>query len=97
LGAIPIDIWRLSGLTASQGVNCWRQLNGSLPRSSKHFLRSATAELQHQLAVDRLGLRKRPVAVANCRKIGKADMVHNSATPHIEADVVRIHQPPLMK
>jgi urease subunit alpha len=36
--------------------------------------------------VERLGLRKRPVAVANCRKIGKADMVHNSATPHIEVD-----------
>ena len=36
--------------------------------------------------VERLGLRKRPVAVVNCRKIGKADMVHNSATPHIEVD-----------
>ncbi len=36
--------------------------------------------------VERLGLRKRPVAVANCRKIGKADMIHNSATPHIEVD-----------
>jgi urease subunit alpha len=36
--------------------------------------------------VERLGLRKRAVAVANCRKIGKADMVHNSATPHIEVD-----------
>jgi urease subunit alpha len=36
--------------------------------------------------VERLGLRKRSVAVANCRKIGKADMVHNSATPHIEVD-----------
>jgi urease subunit alpha len=36
--------------------------------------------------VERLGLRKRLVAVANCRKIGKADMLHNSATPHIEVD-----------
>ncbi len=36
--------------------------------------------------VERLGLRKRPVAVANCRKIGKANMIHNSATPHIEVD-----------
>jgi urease subunit alpha len=26
------------------------------------------------------------VAVENCRKIGKADMIHNSATPHIEVD-----------
>jgi urease subunit alpha len=41
------------------------------------------ASLPH---VERLGLRKRPVAVANCRNIGKADMLHNSATPHIEVD-----------
>ena len=33
-----------------------------------------------------LGLRKTAVAVENCRKIGKADMVHNAATPHIEVD-----------
>lgn len=33
-----------------------------------------------------LGLRKRLVAVKNCRKIGKANMVHNSATPRIEVD-----------
>jgi urease subunit alpha len=36
--------------------------------------------------VERLGLRKRLVAVRNCRKIGKRDMVHNSATPNIEVD-----------
>jgi urease subunit alpha len=35
---------------------------------------------------DRLGLRKRAVAVANTRGIGKADMRHNSATPRIEVD-----------
>jgi urease subunit alpha len=34
----------------------------------------------------RLGLRKRAVAVEGCRKIGKADMVHNHATPNIEVD-----------
>ncbi len=43
----------------------------------------SSASLPH---VERLGLRKRPVAVANCRKIGKAGMLHNSATPHIEVD-----------
>ena len=37
-------------------------------------------------AVERLGLRKRLIAVRNCRKIGKRDMVHNSATPNIEVD-----------
>jgi urease subunit alpha len=34
----------------------------------------------------RLGLRKRLVPVENCRNIGKAHMVHNSATPRIEVD-----------
>src|SRR5437773_84232 len=31
-------------------------------------------------------LRKRAVAVKNCRAIGKRDMIHNSATPKIEVD-----------
>jgi urease subunit alpha len=35
---------------------------------------------------DRLGLAKPLVAVERCRTIGKADMIHNSATPHIEVD-----------
>ena len=33
-----------------------------------------------------LGIRKIPAAVKNCRTIGKADMVHNSATPVLEVD-----------
>ncbi len=33
---------------------------------------------------DRLGLRKSTVAVRNTRGIGKKDMIHNAATPHIE-------------
>jgi urease subunit alpha len=36
--------------------------------------------------VKKLGLGKRLVPVSNCRKIGKANMIHNSATPHIEVD-----------
>jgi urease subunit alpha len=36
--------------------------------------------------VETLGLHKRLVPVRNCRKIGKADMIHNSATPHIDVD-----------
>jgi urease subunit alpha len=36
--------------------------------------------------VERLGLGKRLVPVTNCRNIGKADMLHNSAMPHIEVD-----------
>src|SRR5450631_1769661 len=34
----------------------------------------------------KLGLKKISVAVRNCRKIGKKDMVHNDATPKIEVD-----------
>jgi urease subunit alpha len=34
----------------------------------------------------KLGLQKRSVAVENCRHIGKADMIHNNATPQIEVD-----------
>ena len=36
--------------------------------------------------VEQLGLNKRIVPVENCRKIGKKDMVNNSATPKIEVD-----------
>ncbi|HEU5238210.1 MAG TPA: urease subunit alpha [Pyrinomonadaceae bacterium] len=34
----------------------------------------------------RLGLEKTVIAVAHCRDIGKADMIHNDATPIIEVD-----------
>ena len=34
----------------------------------------------------KLGLQRRTEAVKNTRSIGKRDMVHNSATPHIEVD-----------
>jgi urease subunit alpha len=36
--------------------------------------------------METLGLRKRLVPVQNCRKIGKADMIHNSFMPKIEVD-----------
>jgi urease subunit alpha len=34
----------------------------------------------------RIGLRKMIAAVGNCRRIGKKDMIHNSATPKIDVD-----------
>jgi urease subunit alpha len=34
----------------------------------------------------RLGLARRAVAAAGCRKIGKRDMIHNDALPRIEVD-----------
>jgi urease subunit alpha len=35
---------------------------------------------------DAIGLRKPVASVSNCRALGKADMVHNQATPRIEVD-----------
>jgi urease subunit alpha len=35
---------------------------------------------------EQLGLRKQVAAVQACRSVGKADMVHNDATPTIEVD-----------
>jgi urease subunit alpha len=43
------------------------------------------AAIEAELA-KKLGLQKRVVAVENCRRIGKADMIHNDATPKIEVD-----------
>ena len=34
----------------------------------------------------RLGLSKQAIAVENCRRVGKADMIHNHSTPRIEVD-----------
>ena len=55
---------------------------GAAPQSTSVTFVSR-ASVQH---VERLGLRKRLVTVENCRKIGKRDMLHNSATPRIEVD-----------
>jgi len=55
---------------------------GSAPQAIAAIFISR-ASLPH---VEKLGLGKRLVPVANCRKIGKANMIHNSATPHIEVD-----------
>ncbi len=35
---------------------------------------------------DKLGLHKVAIGVNNCRKVGKADMIHNDATPKIDVD-----------
>jgi urease subunit alpha len=37
-------------------------------------------------APEKLGLAKRAAAVRHCRRIGKKDKIHNSATPQIEVD-----------
>jgi urease subunit alpha len=54
---------------------------GAVQASSATFVSEASLP-----QVERLALRKRLVAVRNCRNIGKASMIHNSATPRIEVD-----------
>jgi urease subunit alpha len=57
---------------------------GSAPYST-----SVTFTSQAALAAGipaKLGLRKRAVAVQNCRKIAKRDMILNNATPRLEVD-----------
>jgi urease subunit alpha len=56
-------------------------LGGALARSAVTFVSQAA---QDDGLRDRLGLAKDTLAVKNTRGIGKADMVHNSATPKIE-------------
>jgi urease subunit alpha len=55
---------------------------GGAPQATSATFVSGASLLQ----VERLGLRKRLVAVRNCRNIGKAKMIHNSAMPRIEVD-----------
>jgi len=55
---------------------------GSAPQSTSVTFVSAAGQ-QH---VNKLGLKRRLVPVKNCRKVGKANMIHNSATPRIEVD-----------
>jgi len=56
-------------------------LGGALSRSAVTFVSQAA---QEDGLRDRLGLMKDTLAVKNTRGIGKADMIHNSATPKIE-------------
>jgi urease subunit alpha len=55
----------------------------AMVNTSMTFLSRAAIERE---IPKRLGLEKTVVAVANCRDIGKADMIHNDATPDIEVD-----------
>ncbi|MBX3013436.1 MAG: urease subunit alpha [Caldilineaceae bacterium] len=65
----------------------YRPMFGSFGRAigptSVSFMSKAALEAG---VPNQLGLSKRVVAVEKCRAIGKADMVHNSATPVLEVD-----------
>ncbi len=56
---------------------------GATAATSVTFVSQAAAS--GELA-QKLGLKKTAAAVRNCRRIGKKDMVHNSATPKIEVN-----------
>jgi urease subunit alpha len=56
---------------------------GATAATSLSFI--SAAALQEGLP-EKIGLQKQAVAVKNCRDIGKANMIHNDATPHIEVD-----------
>jgi urease subunit alpha len=56
---------------------------GALDQSCVSFVSQASLDLG---VPEKLGLKRRAVAVKNTRRIGKADMVHNSGTPRLEVD-----------
>ena len=45
-----------------------------------------SAAAQEDRISDKLGLSKKTVAVENTRNIGKSNLIHNSATPHMEVN-----------
>ncbi len=64
----------------------WRPMFGSFGRALKCAVTFVSQAALHNAAVAALGLHKPLVAVKGCRKVTKADMVLNDATPEIEVD-----------
>ncbi len=64
----------------------YRPMFGSFGGGLKTSLTFVSQAALKNPAVQSLGLSKRLEAVKDCRKVTKADMVHNSATPVIEVD-----------
>ena len=56
---------------------------GAVAATSLTFLSQAAIDAG---VPEKVGMRKTPAAVRNCRSVGKADMVHNTAMPVIEVD-----------
>ena len=56
---------------------------GALHRTSVSFVSKAFIDAGSASA---FGLQKQPVAVSNCRRVTKADMIHNTYQPHMEVD-----------
>jgi urease subunit alpha len=64
----------------------YRPMFGSFGKALKTSLTFVSQAALKNPAVLALGLAKRLEPVKNCRRVTKADMVHNSATPVIEVD-----------
>ncbi len=64
----------------------YRPMFGSFGKALRTSLTFVSQAALKNPAVLALGLGKRLEPVRNCRKVTKADMVHNSATPLIEVD-----------
>ncbi len=64
----------------------WRPMFGSFGRAVKCAVTFVSQAALHNAAVAALGLQKPLVAVKGCRRLTKADMVLNDATPQIEVD-----------
>jgi urease subunit alpha len=64
----------------------YRPMFGSFAGGLKRAVTFVSRAGLHNPAIHALGLAKPLVAVENTRKISKADMVHNDATPAIEVD-----------
>lgn len=60
----------------------------ALARTSFTFVSALACE---QNIKQRLGLEKTVLPVKRCRTIGKADMIHNTRTPHVEVDAESYH------
>ena len=65
----------------------YRPMFGSFGRAPENIALTFISKAAQDASIPaKLGLRKRAVAVEHCRDIGKKDMIHNSAMPHIEVD-----------
>ncbi|MCH7922849.1 MAG: urease subunit alpha [Nitrospinae bacterium] len=64
-----------------------RYMWGGFGRAKNALSMSFVSQAAYDREVHKtLGLEKRVIPVKNCRSLGKADMIHNTATPHIDVD-----------
>jgi len=65
----------------------YRPMFGSFGKARESIALTFVSKASLQAGIpEKLGLKKKAVAVQQCRAIGKKDMVHNSATPNIVVD-----------